>query len=246
MTASSSEPVRLQKVLAAAGVGSRRYCEILIAGGRVRVDGETVSALGTRVDPETAVIHVDGRRIVTATDTVVYALNKPVGVLTTMSDDRGRPCVGDLVADLSERVYHVGRLDAATEGLLLLTNDGDLANRLAHPSHGVAKTYVALVRGRVAPGTVRRIRQGVAVEGRPVEVSAVSVQQRHGDRSLVELVIHEGRNRIVRRLFEEVGHPVVSLARTRVGPIGLGSLPPGKLRLLNSREVRDLYTEAGL
>ena len=147
--------VRLQKVLAAAGLGSRRACEDLIAAGRVEVDGRVVREQGVRVDPQTAVIRVDGQRVPTAAGTVVVAVNKPRGMLSTMSDDRGRLCLGDLVADRPERLFHIGRLDADTEGLILLTNDGDLANRLAHPSYGVAKTYVATVAGPVGRGVGR-------------------------------------------------------------------------------------------
>ena len=151
--------------------GSRRYAEILIGAGRVSVDGEVVREQGVRIDPDTAVVHVDGRRIPTAAGIVVYLLNKPRGVHTTMSDPRGRPCVGDLVADLPERVFHVGRLDADTEGLLLLTNDGDLTNRLTHPSHGVEKTYLARVPGPVANRTLAQLRAGVELDGRVVDVS---------------------------------------------------------------------------
>lgn len=238
--------IRLQKVLAAAGVGSRRYCEILIDAGRVTVDGEVVRGQGLRINPATAVVHVDGARIPTAPDTVVYVLNKPVGVHTTMSDARGRPCVGDLVTDLDVRVFHVGRLDADTSGLLLLTNDGELANRLTHPSHGVSKTYLARVRGPVKPPVLRRLRSGVELDGRAVEVESVRIVDRRRDEVLLEVVIHEGRKHVVRRLLAEVGHPVVALTRTQFGPVHLGGLRSGALRRLTQAEVRDLYTAAGL
>ena len=238
--------IRLQKVLAAAGVGSRRYCEILIDAGRVSVDGEVVREQGRRVDPATVVVHVDGKRIPTAPDTAVFVLNKPLGVHTTMSDPRGRPCVGDLVADLDVRVFHVGRLDADTSGLLLLTNDGELANRLTHPSHGVTKTSLARVRGPVRPATLRRLRGGVEFDGRTVEVTSVRIVDRQREEVLLEVVIHEGRKHVVRRLLAEVGHPVLALTRTQFGPVHLGGLRSGGLRRLTKAEIRDLYTAAGL
>ncbi len=238
--------IRLQKVMAAAGVGSRRYCEILIGSGRVRVDGEVVREQGMRVDPTTAVIHVDGERIASAPGTLVYLLNKPRGMHTTMSDPQGRSCVGDAVAGLDVRLFHVGRLDADTEGLLVLTNDGELSNRLTHPSHGVAKTYLAWVPGRIPSAVLRRLRAGVEVDGRVVEVDQVRIVESVGDETLVELQIHEGRNHIVRRLLAEVGYPVRRLMRTRFGPLTVGTLRPGALRRLGSKELRTLYTAAGL
>lgn len=244
--AATAEPpgVRLQKVLAAAGVGSRRYCERLIASGRVSVDGAIVQEQGMRVDPQSAVVRVDGARIPTADDTVVFMLNKPRGMLTTMSDPAGRPCVGDAVAELDVRLFHVGRLDGDSEGLLLLTNDGELAHNLMHPSRGVAKTYVAWVPGPVRSATLHTLRAGVRVDDREVAVESVRVLERDGDRVLVEVVIHEGRKHIVRRLLAAVGHPVVRLVRTRIGPLPLGSLPPGQLRVLTAQERRDLYAAA--
>jgi 23S rRNA pseudouridine2605 synthase len=238
--------IRLQKVLAAAGLGSRRACEALIAEGRVEVDGRVVMEQGVRVDPSTAVIRVDGERVPTAPDTVVLAFNKPKGVITTMSDDEGRPCVGDWVAGRTERLFHVGRLDAETEGLLLLTNDGELANRLGHPRHGVEKTYVATVRGHVLPPALRQLRDGVELEDGPASCDSARVIQKLPDRTLIELVIHEGRNRIVRRMLAEVGHPVTDLVRTRVGPIRLGQQRPGILRAITGPELRALYTAVGL
>lgn len=243
---SDSEGVRLQKVLAAAGVGSRRYCEILIDRGRVKVNGEVVQAQGMRIDPAVDVVHVDGDRIPTAPDTQVYMLNKPRGMHTTMSDPQGRSCVGDVVAELDVRLFHIGRLDADTEGLLLLTNDGELANRLTHPSHGVAKTYLARVTGVPSRAVLAQIRAGVMIDDRPVDVKSLNLVQREGDMALVELTISEGRNRIVRRLFDEVGHPVVNLVRTRVGPLGIAGLRPGTLRRLNAGQLRELYTAAGM
>ena len=227
MQGGEEEGVRLQKVLAAAGVGSRRYCESLISAGRVSVDG--------------AVVRLDGARIPTADDTAVYMLNKPRGMLSTMSDPDGRACVGDVVETLDVRLFHVGRLDADAEGLLLLTNDGELAHALMHPSRGVAKTYIAWVAGPVRPATLATLRAGVAVDGRTVEVESVRIVERDGGRVLLEVVIHEGRKHIVRRLLAAVGHPVVRLVRTRIGPWPLGSLPPVKMRALSPQERRALY-----
>ncbi len=241
-----TEAVRLQKVLAGAGIGSRRKCEILIERGRVAVNGVVVTALGTRVDPAADVIHVDGVRVPTAPDLVVVALNKPRGVLSTMSDDRGRPCVGDYVADYPQRLFHVGRLDAETEGLLLLTNDGELANRLGHPSHGVVKTYLATIDAPVPAGLGARLKGGVELEDGPVAVDAFRIIQQTQSEALVELSLHEGRNRIVRRLLASQGRPVKALVRTVVGPIHLGSQRQGSVRRIEREELRRLYDAAGL
>ena len=242
MTSESSESgrIRLQKVLAAAGLGSRRACEELIADGRVTVDGE-VAELGTRVDPQTAVIHVDSDRVIVRDDLVYIALNKPRGVLSAMSDSRGRRTVGDLVGDRPERLFHVGRLDADSEGLLLLTNDGELAHRLMHPSFGVLKTYLATVPGPVAKQVGRQLRAGVELEDGPVAVDSFRVVQTHGKQAIVEVVLHEGRKHIVRRLLAEVGHPVSRLVRTRIGPVHLGGQRAGTLRPLTRSELADLH-----
>jgi 23S rRNA pseudouridine2605 synthase len=232
--------IRLQKVLAAAGLGSRRACEELIAAGRVTVDGE-VADLGRRVDPQTAVIHVDGDRVIVREDLVYLALNKPRGVLSAMSDSRGRPTVGDLVADRPQRLFHVGRLDGDSEGLLLLTNDGELAHRLMHPSFGVTKTYLATVPGPVARDVGRRLRAGVVLEDGPAQVDSFRVVQTQGKHAIVEVVLHEGRKHIVRRLLAEVGHPVSRLVRTRIGPVHLGGQRVGTLRPLTRSEVADLH-----
>jgi 23S rRNA pseudouridine2605 synthase len=238
--------VRLQKVLAAAGIGSRRACEELIAEGRVEVDGKLVVEQGMRVDPSSAVIRVDGLRIPTAPGHVVLALNKPRGVHSTMSDDRGRPCVGDILKGRKERLFHVGRLDADTEGLLLLTNDGALAQHLSHPSHGVPKTYLAQVRGVIERDLGRRLRDGVELEDGPVRVDRFRVISSDQGRALVELVLHEGRNHVVRRLLAAVGHPVEALVRTQVGPVTLGDTKPGRLRVLGTVEVGELYRSVGM
>ena len=243
---SSTQGVRLQKVLAAAGLGSRRACEVLIDQGRVEVDGRIVMEQGVRIDPQTAVVRVDGQRVPTAAGTVVVAVNKPRGVLSTMSDDRGRPCLGDLVADRTERLFHVGRLDADTEGLILLTNDGELSNRLAHPSYGVAKTYLATLAGVLPRGVGKALTEGVELEDGPARADSFRVVQSLPGQVLVEIVLHEGRNHIVRRMFEAVGHPVLSLVRTRIGPIVLGQQRPGTVRVVGGAEARALYTEVGL
>ena len=237
---------RLQKVLARAGVGSRRACEELIAAGRVAVNGIPVHTQGVRVDARTDVVHVDGLRIDVSGELMHLALNKPRGVLSAMSDDRGRPTVADFVADRPERLFHVGRLDEDTEGLLLLTNDGELANRLIHPSYGVPKTYLAEVPAPVRPAVARRLRAGVELEDGPVRVDAFRVVGVDGDRALVELVLHEGRKRIVRRLLDEVGHPVSRLVRTRFGPVRLGDQRQGSVRELSRTEVGELYRAVGL
>jgi len=238
--------VRLQKVLAAAGVGSRRACEQLIDEGRVSVDGEVVRSQGLRVDPDTAVVRVDGMRVNVASGLVHLALNKPRGVLSAMSDDRGRPTVGDYVADRATRLFHVGRLDIDSEGLLLVTNDGPLAHRLAHPSYEISKTYLAEVSGPLARDVGKRLRAGVELEDGPVTVSSFRVVDNSGSRVLVEVVLHEGRNHVVRRLLAAVGHPVSRLVRTAIGPVQLGTLRPGKLRRLTGTELGELYSAVGL
>lgn len=238
--------VRLQKVLAGAGLGSRRRCEELIAAGRVSVDGEVVREMGVRVDPTTAVVHVDGARVQLDPTKVTVALNKPAGVVTTMEDPRGRRTVADLVADRPERLFHVGRLDAETEGLLLLTNDGELANRLMHPSWEVDKAYLATVEGRVGRGVAKQLRDGVALDDGTVRVTSFRVKEALADASLVEVVLHEGRNHIVRRLLAAVGHPVTRLVRTRVGPVHLGTLKPGQTREITGRELGELMKAVGM
>jgi 23S rRNA pseudouridine2605 synthase len=235
------EGIRLQKVLAAAGIASRRASEILISAGRVSVNGKMVRELGTRVRPDEDIIRVDGQRVSTAPGQVHLVLNKPRGVVTTMHDEHGRRCVGDLVAGQGTGLFHVGRLDQDTDGLLVVTNDGELAHRLSHPSWGVSKTYLAEVEGRVAPAELARLRGGVELDGRPVATERVKVQGRTDAGTLLEIVIHEGRNHVIRRMCEEVGHPVRRLARTAFGNIRLGSLASGQVRALNREELSGLY-----
>ena len=238
--------VRLQKVLAAAGLGSRRHCEELIAEGRVEVDGETVRRYGARVDPDHQVIRVDGLRIPSRQDLVYLALNKPAGVLTTMSDDRGRRTVSDLLGDREERLYHVGRLDYETEGLMLFTNDGDLAHRLTHPRYGVPKTYLADVPGPVERDLGRRLLTGIELDDGVASADKFRVVERAGSRALVEITLHEGRKHIVRRLLAAAGYPVTRLVRTQVGPVSLGNLRPGTSRALTTSEVGKLYAAVDL
>ncbi|MET7772669.1 pseudouridine synthase [Nocardia sp. NPDC005366] len=244
------EGERLQKVLAKAGVASRRAAEDMIAQGRVEVDGMIVREQGLRIDPQNAVVRVDGTRVMVRSELVHLALNKPKGWQSTMSDDLGRPCVGDIVAEriaAGQRLFHVGRLDADTEGLLLLTNDGDLAHRLMHPSFEVSKTYLATVNGEVNNKIIgKRLREGVELEDGPAKVDRFQVLELGEGRSLVKLVLHEGRKHIVRRLLDEVGHPVTRLVRTQIGPVILGDQRPGTLRVLGRDEVGKLYEAVSL
>ena len=234
MALPSDEGERLQKVLARVGIGSRRVCEDLIAEGRVTVDGE-VAVLGRRVDVEMALIELDGAPIGVRPDLVHYLLNKPVGVVTTADDPQGRPTVVGLVP-AEPRVFPVGRLDVDTEGLLLLTNDGDLAHRLIHPSFGVEKEYVAELEGSPSRAALRRLREGVELDdGTTAPARAALLEP-----SVVRVTVHEGRNRQVRRMCDAVGHPVVRLIRTRIGPLVDRSLAPGAWRELTGDEVRSL------
>ncbi|MGJ9412229.1 pseudouridine synthase [Aeromicrobium sp. CF4.19] len=238
---SEGEGVRLQKVLAQAGVASRRRCEELMLAGLVEVNGEVVTRMGTRVDPVHDLIRVEGRRLPPQSGHVHLVLNKPRGVVSTMADEQGRPDLAALVSGRPERLFHVGRLDTDTSGLLLLTNDGDLAHRLAHPSFEITKTYVALVDGSVPDGLGRRLRDGVELDDGAAVVDRFVVRDRAKGRSLVELDIHMGRNRIVRRLLDAVGHPVRELTRTGFGPLRLGGLSVGELRELSRDEVGSLF-----
>ena len=231
---------RLQKVLARRGYGSRRTAEELIAAGRVRVNGAVVR-LGHRVDPDRDLVEVDGHVVSVKPGLVHYLLNKPAGVVTTASDPQGRPTVVELVPD-EPRVFPVGRLDAATEGLLLLTNDGDLAHRLTHPSFGVEKEYLAQVARPLPAGVLRRLREGVELEDGMTAPAQVS----QPEPGLVRLTIHEGRNRQVRRMLDAVGHPVERLVRVRIGPVSDRRLRPGEWRALTPDERRALEEASGV
>ena len=246
---------RLQKVLAHAGVASRRACEQLIADGRVSVDGITVTEAGVRVDPLTQEIRVDGSRILTNPELITLMLHKPAGVVTTMEDPEGRPTVAqygrDYLAEHPElpdslRLVHVGRLDTETEGLLLLSNDGELSHRLMHPSFEIAKTYVAIVEGQVEPWVPRKLRRGIELEDGEARADRVTVKDSGPRGSIVEITLHSGKNRIVRRMLDAVGHPVTRLARTRLGPLRLGNLRPGEIRPLRGEEIAALQREVGL
>ena len=246
---------RLQKVLAHAGVASRRACEQLIADGRVSVDGVTVTEAGLRVDPLTQEIRVDGSRILTNPELITLMLHKPAGVVTTMEDPEGRPTVAqygrDYLAEHPElpdslRLVHVGRLDTETEGLLLLSNDGELSHRLMHPSFEIAKTYVAIVEGQVEPWVPRKLRRGIELEDGEARADRVTVKDSGPRGSIVEITLHSGKNRIVRRMLDAVGHPVTHLARTRLGPLRLGNLRPGQTRPLSGEEIAALQQEVGL
>ncbi|MCL6522192.1 MAG: rRNA pseudouridine synthase [Firmicutes bacterium] len=229
---------RLQKVLSRASVASRRKAERLIAQGRVTVNGQ-VAAVGQMVDPERDEICVDGR-LLGRVRFYYYAFHKPEGVVTTLHDPQGRPCLGDLLRGLPARLYPVGRLDYDSSGLLILTNDGALAHRLMHPRFGVRKRYHAEVEGLPSPGALARLRDGVLLSDGPARAEAVRLLERRGDRALVGVEVSEGRKREVRRMLAAVGHPVRRLVRVAEGPVELGDLPPGGWRPLTRRELREL------
>ena len=241
------EGIRLQKVLANAGLASRRVAETMISEGRVEVNGKVVVEQGRRVDPEHDVIRVDGSRVPPPRRHLYIVLNKPRGVVSTMDDPEGRRTLADLLVgkvpgrrSANDRLFHVGRLDTDTEGLLILTNDGDFAHRLAHPSYEVPKTYLAEVEGLVSPHTLKRLRQGVTLDDGPVRPSAVKIMSAVGDKTLVKITLTEGRNRIVRRTMDAVGHPVRRLSRTGIGPVRLGTLKIGDFRELSRDELGEL------
>ena len=244
MPSADERSERLQKVLAAAGVGSRRACEELIAAGRVKV-GVNVATLGDKVDPAEAEIYVDGERVVTDTRLVYLVMNKPRGVVSTMDDERGRAALADYLDQVPERVFHVGRLDAESEGLLLLTNDGALAHRLMHPSFGVPKTYLVEIPGAVRRTLGKQLLAGVDLEDGPARVDRFRIVDAVPGHALVELVLHEGRKHIVRRLLAECGYPVSRLIRTAIGPVRLGDLKPGRTRRLARAELAALFKAVG-
>jgi 23S rRNA pseudouridine2605 synthase len=243
--------VRLQKVLAQAGIASRRACEALISEGRVEVNSEVVVEQGRRVDPERDVIRVDGARIPPPRRHLYLAMNKPRGVVVTMDDPEGRRTVADLIAKggsrlvKNERLFHVGRLDADSEGLLILTNDGELANKLAHPSYQVPKTYIAEVTGLVNAATLQRLRHGITLEDGPIRPTSVKIVSSAAERTLIKITLQEGRNRIVRRTMEAVGHPVRRLSRIGIGPVRLGNLKLGEYRELTREELGGLLDLTG-
>jgi pseudouridine synthase len=236
---------RLQKAMAAAGVASRRVSEQMIIAGRVSVNGVVVRELGARIEPSVDELVVDGTVVQLDATKRYIMLNKPAGVVSTMSDENGRPDLREFTNRYEDRLYNVGRLDAETSGLLLLTNDGELANVLAHPRYGVQKTYIASVRGEVSPATIRRLIEGVELDDGPIAADkARMVGEASRGRSMVELTLHSGRNRIVRRMLAEVGHPVIDLVRRRFGPLTLGTLATGATRELTTVERGALLTLA--
>ena len=236
---------RLQRTLARAGFGSRRSCEELIAAGRVTIDG-TVAILGSRLIPGEQEVKVDGHAVNLDPNVRYYALHKPAGVVTTMADPQGRSDITAFLPPDGPRVFPVGRLDRDTEGLLILTNDGELANRLTHPSFGVEKEYLAEVGGPVTDKQLARVRAGVDLDDGPGRAAKIREVGRVGDRVALRVVMTEGRKREVRRLLAAVGLPVVRLVRLRVGPVLLGDLAPGELRELSHDDLVGLYVVAGL
>ena len=246
---SDAEGIRLQKVLSQAGIASRRVAERMITDGRVEVDGRVITELGTRVDPDTAQIRVDGARVLLDDSMVYLAVNKPAGMHSTMSDELGRPCIGDLIEHRvrgNRNLFHVGRLDADTEVLLLLTNDGELAHRLMHPSFEVSKTYLATVAGSVPRGLGKTLRAGVELDDGPASVDDFAVVDAVPGKTLLRVTLHEGRKRIVRRLLAAVDFPVQALVRTDIGPLTLGNQRPGSIRALTRKEIGDLYRAVGM
>ena len=239
--------VRLQKLMAQAGVASRRVCEEMIAEGRVTVNGEVVTELGVRVNPADVIVQVDGMTVLTNDKHVYMAFNKPAGVVSTMEDPDGRPCIKDFLRDsMNERVFHVGRLDVETEGLLLLTNDGELANRLTHPSYEVPKTYLVQVRGPVESGIGAEMKKGIRLEDGVSRVDSFKLVDSAPGHVLIEVSIHSGKNRIVRRLFEAVGYPVEKLVRVEMGPVRLGSQKQGTIRNLSKVEIGHLLASVDM
>jgi len=241
--ANHREGDRLQKVLAAAGVASRRECEQFILEGRVEVDGETVTEMGTRVDRHSQTIHVDGEPL-PRTKLVYYAVHKPPGVVCTASDPAGRPRVTDLLPSNLGRLFTVGRLDMSSEGLILVTNDGAVANQLTHPRHGVEKTYQVQVAGHMDYQALAQAQRGVHLAEGFVQAANIRIKSKRKNSTLLEMVLDEGRNREIRRLLARVGHKVQRLVRVAVGPIRLGDMPSGEFRRLTSDEVAKLRTAA--
>ena len=237
-----ADGIRLQKVLAQAGVASRRVCEALISEGRVSVDGKVIIEPGIRVQPDEVTIHVDGVRIQLGVAHQYVMFNKPAGVVTTMSDPHGRPCINDYLTEemKAARLFHVGRLDAETEGLLLLTNDGELANKLTHPSYEVPKTYVVEVAGPVYKEVGKKLRAGIELEDGPIAVDDYRQLGSDGNRTMIQVTLHSGRNRIVRRIFDHVGHPVLRLVRTAIGELTIGGQNQGTVRELGRFELSHL------
>ena len=232
---------RLQKVLAKAGIASRRGAEELMRQGKVRVDGRVVTEMGTKVDPETQKIECEGFTLASQEEKVYILLHKPTGYLSTVDDPQGRPIVTDLLKNIKERVYPVGRLDLDTEGALLLTNDGELAQKVLHPSHEVNKTYVAKVKGVPGKKKLGALSKGIELEGRKTWPASIKVLKTEAHSAVIQIIIHEGRKRHVRKMFEAIGHPVLALKRTAYGQLQLGGLGPGKYRFLTPRDIKFIF-----
>lgn len=243
----SANAIRLQKVLAQAGFGSRRKCEQIITEGRVEVDGELVTELGSRVDPSSQKIRVDGSRIHINNRHITLALNKPKKVLSTMDDPKGRFTLRDIIGDKYERVFHMGRLDYDSEGLILMTDDGELSQHVMHPRYEVSKTYIATLEGKIGGNVCRRlVTQGVRLDDGQIALDHCAIIDQSREHTIVKVVLHSGKNRIVRRIFGAIGFPVTRLVRTQIGPIKLGDVKPGSFRVLSATEVKSLEKEVGL
>ena len=232
---------RLQKVLARAGVASRRKAEELIREGKVRVDGRVVTEMGVKVDPDVQAIECDGMPVARQEKKVYILLHKPAGYLSTVSDPQGRPIVTGLLQNIKERVYPVGRLDLDTEGALILTNDGELAQKILHPSHEVKRTYVAKVKGHPAKKKLDDLSRGIVLEGRKTWPADLEVLHTESKAATIRIVIHEGRKRQVRKMFEAIGHPVLQLKRVAYGQLKLGGLAPGKYRFLGPDDIKLIF-----
>ena len=239
--------IRLQKVLAQAGFGSRRKCEEMITDGRVEVDGELVTELGTRVDPERQQVRVDGSRVRINPNHVTLALNKPKRVLSAMEDPKGRYTLRDIVGDKYDRIFHMGRLDYDSEGLILMTNDGELSQHVMHPKYEVEKTYIATIEGKISGTVCRRlVTTGVQLDDGWIKLDRCAIIDANRDTTIVKVVLHSGKNRIVRRIFGSIGFPVKRLVRTQIGPIKLGEIKPGSYRVLSQTDARSLSKAVGL
>ncbi|MFN2353626.1 MAG: pseudouridine synthase [Desulfopila sp.] len=234
-------PIRLQKYLAQCGVASRRKSESLITAGRVSIDGQIVRDMGVKIVPEEHQVLFDGKKIALQETRVYILLNKPKGYVTTLADPQGRPVVTDLVKDSTLRLFPVGRLDLDTEGALLLTNDGELANKIQHPSHEVTKTYEAIVSGYPSSKKLSALEKGISLEGKMTSPASLRIVNRYSSSSRVQIIIHEGRKRQVRKMFEAIGHPVINLKRLAYGSLSLGSLGEGDYRRLTSRDVLKIF-----
>jgi len=237
-----TKQIRLQKYLAQSGIASRRKAEEMIKAGRIRVDGSIVTAMGVKIDPGSQSVHCDNKKIeVSAQPRIYILLNKPKGYVTTLSDPQGRPVVTSLLDNVSTRVFPVGRLDLDTEGALLLTNDGELAQKILHPSHETSKSYEALVKGLPAKGRIKALETGIELEGRRTWPAKITIIKGNEQASLLRITIHEGRKRQIRKMFQAVGHPVIGLKRIAYGKLGLGSLKTGSYRFLSTKELKKIF-----